>query len=242
MSMLSFRKRHEASTPGYEKGKQSQVLATDGRDIPYLYEEAADPTRRSRVAVSDRETGESGEQHDVVELVMGETITGKRGERRTMKSIVEDEMDTMREWAKHQFGRGAWTHMDIPVTYLVEYPREEEDDFVDGLVLSMDGTGLVRQYLIHEEGEEMVVEDEQTLEETLDFPKGTRITRHARGRVPTDGSSPLPEVNKKRPRDEETIGKEEYLLGFMRKVHGAIDKFNDDRRTAQNIGTTAVNG
>lgn len=208
-----FRRRRDAHETIAER--TPAVLPTEGRPLSYQYPEELDsPERTTRIPARYLVESPDGTDYNVTELIMGRTVTGRRGERMTASGINGSLMD-MAGWVVDQTSPNA----PLAGRYLIEYPRESVDDPIDGVVVTADSSGLTRYDIKEVNGTILIVGREgQLADDTrFDLPTGARVTASARARIP---AGEYPAANN----TEQT-----YEEKLMEDIRDAIIDYNEDR-------------
>lgn len=194
------RRQHE-----YEPTTPSYVSAIADRPISYLRGED-DPTQIARVESRYHETSSAdGGEYNVIELIMGRTLTDKR--TTLTLADVDKSLQMLRDGLVG--ANKVSPYADFAGTYLIEYPRETVEDPIQGVVIMTEASGGKGLYHIQEMGEDKNtihvtywsnVKEGQDEATSLDLPRGTRTTISVRGRVPAAGypvNSPPPTFEEK---------------------------------------------
>jgi hypothetical protein len=175
--MFRRKNAHETDAP-----RTASVLPTEGRPLSYRYPETQDSAERT-TRIPTRYVVESpdGVDYNVTELIMGRTVTGRRGERMTADDINGSLMD-MAGWVVDQTSPNA----PLAGRYLIEYPRQSVDDPIDGVVITAESNGLTRYDIKEVNGTILVVGRERQLagDTRFDLPAGARATASVRARIP----------------------------------------------------------
>ncbi len=203
------RSSHETGT-----SNAASVLATEGRPLTYRYPEAQDsPERTTRIPARYLVESPDGTDYNVTELIMGRTVTAKRGERMRVSDINGTLMD-MAGWVVDQTSPNA----PLAGRYLIEYPRESVDDPIDGVVVTAESSGLTRYDIKEVDGTVLVVGREGQLEENTRFelPAGTRTTASVRARIPA-GEYPVANT-----------AEQTYEEKLMEDIRDAIIDYNEE--------------
>lgn len=208
--MFRRRNTHETDT-----SRAASVLPTEGRPLSYRYPEAQDTAERTtRIPARYLVETPEGAEYNVTELIMGRTVTGRRGERMTAADINASLRD-MAGWVVDQTSPSA----RLAGKYLIEYPRESADDPIDGAVITAEAGGLTR-YDIKEVGETVLVVGRERLEDDTRFnlPAGTRTTASVRARIP---AGEYPAAN---------AAEQTYEEKLMETIRDAIVDYNDEHQ------------
>jgi hypothetical protein len=174
-----FRRKNAHET---DASRTASVLPTEGRPLSYRYPETQDSAERTtRIPARYVVESPDGVDYNVTELIMGRTVTGRRGERMTADDINGSLMD-MAGWVVDQTSPNA----PLAGRYLIEYPRQSVDDPIDGVVITAESNGLTRYDIKEVNGTILVVGRERQLagDTRFDLPAGARATASVRARIP----------------------------------------------------------
>lgn len=190
------------------------VSPTEGRPWSYRYAEQDDNAeRQSRVEARYVVTGGDDKDYNVTELITGRTVTLGRGENTVTVDRAVAKLADMAGWVTDR------TSPEAPRTgaYLVEYPRANAEDPVDGVLITAEASGITRYTLKEVSGQILITSRERHADgdTSVEQPNGARVTMTVRARIPA-GEYPAATPNE--------ISYEER---FFDEVRSAISDYNE---------------